>query len=141
MNAHWMAKNRTVFLLLVAVLMQAAGNAFMSVGMKELGATASTVDDWLLLARAGLTSPWIWAGIFCLLGFVSLFAIVLSWADLSLAMPIVAIEVVVNVAFATAFLGEQVPWTRWCGVVLVSAGVALVAGSARGGRKSESVPS
>ena len=76
-----------------------------------------------------------------MLGFVSLFAIVLSWADLSLAMPIVAIEVVVNVAFATAFLGEQVPLTRWCGVVLVAAGVALVAGSARGGRKSESVPS
>ncbi|MFN0044001.1 MAG: EamA family transporter [Alphaproteobacteria bacterium] len=136
-----MAKNRTVFLLLVAVLMQAAGNAFMSIGMKELGAAVSNVDDWLLLARIGLTSPWIWAGIFCLLGFVSLFAIVLSWADLSLVMPIVAIEVVVNVAFAAVFLGEEVSWTRWSGVVLVSVGVVLVAGSARRARKSECAPS
>jgi len=125
----------TLILLLVAVLVQAAGNAFISLGMKEIGAANLGMADWWILLRMGMTSAWLWAGVVCLLGFVALFAIVLSWADLSFAMPIVSIEVVMNVAVAAAFLGEEVSLARWCGVGLVAAGVALVAGSAGRGRK------
>ncbi|MBM3540485.1 MAG: hypothetical protein FJX51_00430 [Alphaproteobacteria bacterium] len=135
MNGWTMRTGPTLILLLVAVLVQAAGNAFISLGMKEIGAANLGMADWWILLRMGMTSAWLWAGVVCLLGFVALFAIVLSWADLSFAMPIVSIEVVMNVAVAAAFLGEEVSLARWCGVGLVAAGVALVAGSAGRGRK------
>lgn len=135
MNRRIMRAGPTLILLLVAVLVQAAGNAFISLGMKEIGVAAVESADWPALLGMGLSSAWLWSGVVCLLGFVVLFAIVLSWADLSFAMPIVSIEVVVNVAVAAAFLGEEVSLARWCGVGLVAAGVALVAGSA--GRRRE----
>lgn len=126
-----MSARPTLALLLLAVLIQAAGNAFVSLGMKEIGAAAQGPADWISLAEMGFTSAWIWLGVVCLLSFMILFAIVLSWADLSFAMPIVSVEVVVNVAVAAIFLEEEVSFTRWCGVALVALGVALVAGSVK----------
>jgi drug/metabolite transporter (DMT)-like permease len=131
MKCCTMPARPTLALLLLAVLIQAAGNAFISLGMKAIGAAAQGPADWISLAEMGFTSAWIWLGIVCLLGFMILFVIVLSWADLSYAMPIVSIEVVANVAVAAIFLDEEVSLTRWCGVALVALGVALVAGSAK----------
>ena len=139
MNGQTMRTAPTLILLLVAVFVQAAGNAFISLGMKEIGAANLGIADWWTVLRMGVTSAWLWAGVVCLLGFVALFAIVLSWADLSFAMPIVSVEVVVNVAVAAAFLDEEVSLARWCGVGLVAAGVALVAGSAKR-RGTEAAP-
>lgn len=122
---------KTVPLLIFAVVCQASGNVFLAKGMKQLGAlTEATVDQWPGLALAGVQSPWIWLGIGLLLAFVFSFSILLSWADLSLVLPILSIEVVVNVAFAWVFLGESVSLFDWLGTAIVAAGVFLVAGTA-----------
>jgi len=123
---------RTGLLLALAVLLQATGNTCLSRGMKQLGASlrfdpAGALDG---IARA-LPNPWIWLGILCLLGFVVVFSILLSASDLSFVLPALSIEVVVNVAFAAWFLGEAVSPRDWLGAGLVTAGVALVATSAR----------
>ena len=46
-------------------------------------------------------------------------------------MPVVSIEIVVNVALAHLVLGEDISLKRWLGVFLVALGVALVSLSAR----------
>jgi len=123
---------RTTLLVAVAVLLQAAGNTCLSRGMKEIGSALRLDPAGLLdgVLRA-LPNPWIWLGILCLLGFVAIFSILLSATDLSLVLPVLSVEVVVNVAFAAYFLGEAVSPRDWAGTLLVAFGVALVATTAR----------
>ncbi len=53
--------------------------------------------------------------------------ILLSWEPISLVIPASALSYVVGTLGAKYILGEQVSAARWAGVVLVCAGVALVA--------------
>lgn len=123
---------RTALLVAVAILLQASGNTCLSRGMKEIGRELRLEPLGLLeaLLRA-FPNPWIWLGIGCLLGFVTIFSILLSATDLSVVLPALSLEVVVNVAFAGYFLGEAVSPRDWAGTALVALGVALVATSVR----------
>jgi len=123
---------RTGLLVVIAVLLQATGNTCLSRGMKQIGAAFRLDPSGILegIARA-IPNPWIWLGIACLLGFVVVFSILLSASDLSLVLPVLSIEVVVNVAFAAWFLGEAVSPRDWLGTGLVTLGVALVATTGR----------
>lgn len=121
---------RTVIALALAVIVQAAGNVCLSLGMRSVADLAhSDPGDWLAVVSAGATIPWLWIGAGLLFAFFLLFTAVLSWSELSLAVPIVSFEIVVNVALARILLGEQVSVLRWAGAGLVAIGVAMVAGS------------
>jgi undecaprenyl phosphate-alpha-L-ara4N flippase subunit ArnE len=123
---------KTVLFLAVAVAAQAAGNICLSLGMRHLAAAIGPDPaPWTGLALLALTSPWLWTGAALLATFTLLFTLVLSWTDLSLALPVISVEIVVNVALAGWLLGESVSPLHWLGTVLVAAGVALVVGSAR----------
>lgn len=123
---------RTGLLVALAVLLQATGNTCLSRGMKQIGSALRLDPAGILDGLAvALPNPWIWLGILCLLGFVAIFSILLSSTDLSLVLPVLSIEVVVNVGFAAYFLGESVSARDWLGTGLVACGVALVATTAR----------
>jgi drug/metabolite transporter (DMT)-like permease len=77
------------------------------------------------IARA-LTQGGLWLGIgFMTLAFFS-FIMLLSWADVSFAVPATAANYAVGALGAKVLLKEQVSRTRWAGVLLVAAGVVLV---------------
>jgi drug/metabolite transporter (DMT)-like permease len=59
------------------------------------------------------------------LAFLS-FITVLSWADVSVVVPATAANYIVGVLGARLLLKERVSMTRWAGMLLVAAGVALV---------------
>lgn len=121
---------RTMIALTLAVIVQAAGNVCLSLGMRSVAELArSDSGGWLAVASAGATIPWLWVGAGLLLTFFLLFTAVLSWSELSLAVPIVSFEIIVNVALARILLGEEVSALRWAGAGLVAIGVAMVAGS------------
>ncbi len=123
---------RIALLLTIAILIQAAGNVSLTLGMKRLAALAQAQpDDWLALAMTGVTDPLVMGGVLLLLIFFILFATVLSGAELSVAMPVVSFEIVVNVVLAYFVIGEDVSPLRWAGTALVAIGVACVALSAR----------
>jgi len=122
---------KTILFLAVAVAAQAAGNVCLSLGMRRLSAAAFDTAHWADLAVLALTNPWLWAGAAFLITFTLLFTLVLSWTDLSLALPVISVEIVVNVALAGWLLGERVSPLHWVGTVMVAAGVALVVGSAK----------
>lgn len=59
-------------------------------------------------------------------GMLTLFA----WGlDVSVVVPVFGLNFVVTALLGRAMLGEQVDWTRWLGILLVLAGVALIARS------------
>ncbi len=123
---------RAAVLLFLAIALQAGGNVCLSMGMKQLGSVADmTPAAWLLIARTALSSPSLLLGIACLAGFFFLFGYVLARIDLSVAVPIISLEVAVNVAAGHWILGEQVSALHWLGTILVTVGVALVGLSTR----------
>src|SRR3954454_12485190 len=125
---------RTAILLAVALALQALGNVSLSKGMKIISlSTVSDVGHWPTLITSAATNPFIWLGMALLLIVVLLLSIVLSWADLSLVLPITSVEIVLNVALAYWLLGEDVTSRQWIGTLIIAIGVALVARSARSG--------
>jgi drug/metabolite transporter (DMT)-like permease len=118
---------KTFSVVALAVLAQATGNVFLSKGMKQL-ALADPIgmgDPAVLLSRP-MGTPAIWLGTGLMVLFFLLFAAALSWADLSFVLPVLSVEVIVNVAFAEYFLKESVSPFRWAGTLLIFFGVLLV---------------
>lgn len=62
--------------------------------------------------------------------FYLLFLAALSWTDVTVALPMTAIEYGIAAFLAVIMLKEQVPPIRWFGIVMVVIGVVLIA---RGG--------
>jgi len=117
----------TYILLAIAIFAQAAGNVFLSKGMKQIASVSPLIGgNFLALFSQLVNSPFIWAGTCLLIIFFLLFLTVLSRAELSFVLPVISIEIVVNVAFAGYFLNEPVSLIRWIGAVLISTGVILV---------------
>ena len=125
-------KITTYVTLAIAVLAQATGNVFLSKGMKHVALTGRVMNgDFLVPLLQIVQSPMIWTGTLLMILFFLLFLTVLSKADLSFVLPVLSIEVVVNVAFAGYFLNEPVSTARWIGTMLISMGVLLVFRSER----------
>jgi drug/metabolite transporter (DMT)-like permease len=119
---------KTAVVLTLAIAAQAAGNVYLSKGMRDMAGRIGNADLPLILLR-GIESPTIWLGTTLLLAFFLLYAAALSWADLSFVLPATAFGYAVNVACGHYFLNEAVTPARWAGASLISIGVILVARS------------
>ena len=96
--------------------------------MKEIGEPASLRPKALLafFSRA-VCNGWLWVGIALMtIAFYSLL-VLLSWQPVSFVIPASALSYVVGTLGAKYILGEQISGARWAGVLLVCAGVGLVA--------------
>ena len=130
---------RTVVVMLLAVLAATAGDILMSQGMRAVGEVRITglASLWRTGVRIFTTGK-IWAAITMMATFFFLWLSVLSWADLSLALPMTALTYVLNAALAGPLLGERVTLLRWIGTLLIFAGVVAVtlSGDGSGGHVS-----
>lgn len=118
---------RTVVVMFLAVLAATIGDLLMSQGMRSLGEVRIT--GLSSLWRTGVrifTTGKIWAAISMMCTFFFLWLSVLSWADLSLALPMTALTYVLNAFLAQPFLGERVSPIRWAGTLLIFVGVIAV---------------
>lgn len=118
---------RTFLFLAIVVLSGTGGDIAVTHAMKQIGEVKSFAPRALLaiLGRV-LQSGWIWLGIAQLtLAFFSLLAL-LSWAPVSFVVPATAANYIVGALGARFLLKERVSKARWAGMLLVSAGVALV---------------
>jgi drug/metabolite transporter (DMT)-like permease len=118
---------RTFLFLSVVVLAGTAGDLAVTHAMKQIGEVKSFSPRALLgVMWRALKSKWIWLGIALMtVAFFALLA-VLSWAQVSFVVPATAANYVVGAAGARFLLKERVSQTRWAGLLLVAAGVALV---------------
>src|SRR5215467_5410388 len=118
---------RLALFIAIVVLGGTAGDVAVSHGMKQIGEVHPLTPPAILkvLARA-FRMGWIWIGIGLMaLAFFSLLAL-LSWADVSLVVPLTALSYVAGALGAKFFLHEEVSPARWAGVALVCLGVALI---------------
>ena len=117
----------TALLLTVVVLAGTAGDVMVTRVMKKVARGERWT--WRIAPRRvgrALAQGEMWMGIGLMaLAFFS-FITVLSWADVSFAVPATAANYIVGVVGAKVLLKERVSKTRWAGVLLVAAGVVLV---------------
>ena len=119
---------RMILALAVLILGSTGGEIAITYGMKATGEPARLRPRALLqfLGRA-FRNGWFWAGVpLMALSFYALL-VLLSWEPISLVIPASALSYVVGTLGAKYILQEQISPARWAGVLLVCAGVALVA--------------
>ena len=119
---------RVILALAVLIFGSTGGEIAITHGMKSTGEPERLRPRELLqfLGRA-MRNGWFWAGIpLMALSFYSLL-VLLSWEPITLVIPASALSYVVGTFGAKYILREDVSVARWIGVLLVCAGVALVA--------------
>lgn len=124
---------KTVVVMLLAVTAGTVGDLLLTKGMKELGdLSAMNLRGILSAAYQALTSPKLVVGTAMLAIFFFLWLAVLSWEDLTVALPMQALNYVLVAFLSQYFLGEIVTPMRWAGTVLVCIGVILITKSSGG---------
>ena len=109
------------------VVAASAGDLLLSAGMKQVGAvTTLQVRSLLKLVRRALSSPLIGLGVACMAADFFLFIALLSWADLSLVMPMTALSYPLSALGSYYFLKESLTIGRLAGTGLIAVGVAFV---------------
>src|SRR5437016_7828092 len=126
MSSRHLDKN-TYVLLASMVFFGSLGNVLLSKGMKQIGEILDPSPMALVSVFVKtFTNGFIWLGISSLLIFFVSYLLLLSWADFSYVQPASAVGYALVALLGYFMLGEFIPLTRWTGVVLICAGVALV---------------
>ena len=118
---------KTLVVMLFAITAGAVGDIFLTQGMKGGGDLSAmslrqiidtvfkALSNWRLILGTALQAV-----------YFGLWLAVLSWEDLSVALPLQALSYLVVAFLAQLYLGEQVGGMRWAGICLICVGVALV---------------
>ena len=118
---------KTAIVMLIAVIAGTIGDLLLASGMKELGdISAMNLRGILNASLQALTTPKLVAGTFMLAVFFFLWLAVLSWEDLSVALPMQALNYILVAFLSQYFLHEIVSPLRWAGTVLVAIGVIMI---------------
>ena len=118
---------KTFIIMLLAVTAGTVGDILLAKGMKELGdISAMNLRGILNVAYQALTTPKLIIGTAMLAIFFFLWLAVLSWEDLSVALPMQALNYVLVAFLSQYFLGEIVTPLRWAGTILVCVGVMMI---------------
>ena len=114
------------FLLAVMVFSDAGSDVLLSRGTKQV-AQASDLRRWDILgvvSRAMQNPTIVGAGLLAAIHFGA-FLVLLSLWDLSLVIPVAALDYALVTIAARYWLGETVTPMRWAGVGLIVVGVAM----------------
>lgn len=130
---------RTLAFILVAVVGATIGDVLLSYGMRRVGEMGQTdLRSIVAYFWRAFTNPYVMAGIGGLALYFFTWLVVLSEADLSLALPLTALTFVLGAFLARWWLGETVSVARWIGTAIIAVGVVVVALS--GTQQISSVP-
>jgi drug/metabolite transporter (DMT)-like permease len=118
---------RSAFFVFLIVLAGTGGEMAVGRAMKEIGeVTRFTPRAIFHVVLRSMRQPWMWVGLGMMaLAFFSLLML-LSWENVSFAVPVTALSYVMAAFGAKFLLGERVCTSRWFGVLCVCIGVALV---------------
>jgi len=122
---------RVVIAMLVATSAAAVGQILIRRGMLEVG----SLENYAPMALVtyfwhALCNPYVIGGTILNAVFYFLFLAALSWTDVTVALPMTAVEYGFAAVLAVLVLKERVPPIRWAGIALVVLGVVFIA---RGG--------
>lgn len=121
------SKVETFVLALVVVALNSFGNLSLAWGLKRLPEVGANPLHYI---RAML-DPFVAAGIAMLILWLLMRMALMSWADLTFAVPITALAYVMGTVLGKVFLHEIVTAAQWSGTVFIFAGTALVGTTAQ----------
>jgi drug/metabolite transporter (DMT)-like permease len=118
---------KTLVLVVVAATLAALGHVMLSKGMKTIG-DMTEAPSGRLTSMVGRTvsNPWVLFGVLLQASFFFLYLTLLSRADVSLVLPLTALDYIVVALLAHALLGEVVTAVRWAGIAFIIVGVVLI---------------
>jgi drug/metabolite transporter (DMT)-like permease len=118
---------KTLALVLIATILGGAGHVMLAKGMKTIGdITEAPSHRFGDMVVRSLSNPWVLLGVLFQASFFALYLGLLSRADLSMILPLTAVDYIVVVIFAQMLLGEVVTPARYVGVAFIVVGVTLV---------------
>ena len=118
---------KVLSVLLIALVLEAAGVVFLSRGLKQIGEVEKlTATEVARVMRRGAVNPSILLGVALETIFFGALLYLLSQRDVSLIWPLTALGFVLTAVAAKFILHEDIHWTRWMGVALIVIGAALV---------------
>jgi multidrug transporter EmrE-like cation transporter len=119
----------TFLLIVTGVLLNAAAQLLLKAGVRPLG-ELTLAPGRLLSTALEVGSQWpILAGLACYVVSVGVWIIGLSRVDVSVAYPMLSLGYVVNALAAWWLFGEALGPMRWAGMMLILAGVFVMARS------------
>ncbi|HXH83551.1 MAG TPA: EamA family transporter [Candidatus Tectomicrobia bacterium] len=121
---------KTLVLVMAAGLLGGTGHVMLSKGMRTVGdLTEAPAAALATMALRAVSNPWVLLGVALQASFFFLYLTLLSRADVSKVLPMTAFDYIVVALLAQALLAEPVTASRWAGIGLIVAGVALVSRS------------
>ncbi|MDK9716987.1 MAG: EamA family transporter [Trichlorobacter sp.] len=127
---------KTIVIMLIAVTAGTVGDILLAKGMKQLGDLSTmNLRGIMEVALRAMTEWKIVLGTAMLALFFFLWLAVLSWEDLSVALPMQALNYVLVAILAKYLLHEEVSPLRWGGIALVCVGVMLITKSSTSDKK------
>lgn len=112
-------RRRTQLLVLMAIATQVGGNVSLSYGLRHTPVSVSRLDYIRVL------NLWTIAGIALLAVWIITDLALLSRADLTFVLPVIASSFVLIAIVGRFVLGERVSGLRWLGILVISFGVLL----------------
>ena len=118
---------RVLIAMSAACLAAALGQILVRRGMLEVGPLDSyaTLEVLSYFGRA-MVNPNVVAGTVLNAVFYFLFLAALSWTEVTVALPLTALEYAAAAVLSVLILKEVIPPLRWTGIGLVILGVALI---------------
>jgi len=128
---------KTIVIMIMAVTAGTVGDILLAKGMKQLGDLSTMNLRGIMEVAVRAMTEWkIVVGTAMLALFFFLWLAVLSWEDLSVALPMQALNYVLVAVLAKYLLHEEVSPLRWGGIALVCVGVILITKSSTHDKKS-----
>jgi len=118
---------KLLVILLVALVLEATGVVLLSKGLHQIGNVERVSSAEIMrIARQGLTNSNFLLGVFFEALFFAGLLYLMSRSDVSFIWPLTSLGFVLTTLAARFILHEQVSAMRWCGVLLIVFGAAVV---------------
>jgi len=114
-------------LIFLAILMNAAAQLLLKAGMNRIGEFALSWSNFTPIMLKVAFSPFIIFGLFIYVFSVTIWLLVLSRVDASIAYPMTSLGYIVTAIAAYFILNEQLSMTQIVGIGVIIIGVYLVA--------------
>ena len=119
---------KVLIAMTIAAAAAAVGQIFVRQGMQQVGALEQYAPLALMqYFGQALLNPYVVIGTLLNGVFYFLFLAALSWTDVTVVLPMTALEFGIAAILAVLLLNEVVPTMRWAGIALVIVGVFLIA--------------
>ena len=114
-------------MILLSIVLGPMGNVMLSKGVKGVHpASITTLAGIAAPAMSALSSPFVWLGIVCLMGFMMVHMLLLTWADYSYVQPATSLAYATVAVLSYFLLGEHISGLRWLGIAVICLGVFVV---------------